>query len=1239
MKPSKNRLLTIAIAFAGLLGSGQALFAQGWCVQPVPPCDPSNPSSSCYKPPPPDPRCEPRECKKCTKSPCFVGSGAYTTDATDLHLPTPGFPLVAARRYESTQVIDSPTGYGWTSSFAARLYYATYLLAAPDVVKREANVTMPTGDRYRFVENADGTFTPPLGRYDTLRRNADGSFDLTLQRSLSVLHFHSDGSLRRMADEYGNELVYSYHGSGRLERVADSAGSGRYIDVHWGADGRISSLVDSAARQVGYRYDGRGVLIEVSDPLGRLTSYTYGSGKYVPVLAAVRDNWNRVVSEITYDAQDRVTSYSENGETYTYTFNYQGDPAKTAKRDEAGNTWIFTHGAGGVVTSEIAPDGGTQVSSYYPDGAIRQITDEVGIKTLITYDSQGRIVSETKDYQGTKAVRYEYLYHASFPSRVVAITPYNPATGQREPRWRAWKYSYYEAGSVAPGALHHVYRVRSDGSTLDLLTSYQYNERGQVITEINPAGGRTDHEYNGAGDLIAVFLPFNNDNGLRSTWRFSHDNLGRVTGSADPLGRQTSYGYDLADRIVMEKLPALAEQPLIEFVTTYAYDEYDAALGLIFEEVRDPSGSAGRIGRDQFGREIVSRRSSGGETRYSFSGADLVAIIDANGNRTSYSYDALHRVTSMTDPSGQSEIYTYWPDNELKSKTDRMGRVTQYSYDPFKRLTSATFVGTGSVTWSYSGEMLERVSDTTTLPPEVHMFEYDSALRVISDKQASRGTINYSYAPGDQIAGYSVAGGPSVSYAYYPDQSVKSISWSATAGEFLYLYDTAGRYSVVESPNGQRRVYSYDEHGRLRVIENTHPNQGVLARYSYGYDLDDVTGTPAAPGRQTSMRATVPDLGLENALTRYDYDAQHQLTHVDYPAVVAQLGFSNQWTYDGIGNRVTAGKPGGSAEAYTYLQNAGSTGNGSRLSSAGAASFLYDANGNMTRRSSSAGTLDFLWDRRDRLAEVTSGGAVVAAYRYDFEGRRSRVDGVEQASYLFEGMNAVVEYGVTATHFLFGPGVDEVLAMSRNGATYFYVVDGIGSVTGVWTEDGVSVAKYIYGAWGETVEITNEVSNRIGFTGRERESVAGLNFFRTRYTDPFVGRFISEDRDHSADPLRNLYRYVENRPTTLVDPLGMRAQNPHDVRPPDPPRTLYDAFLVCMRTAEQGHVAHRKACRVLFESCLDACPCPGSSPSPYVPATTGCIESCRFTYIGCTILADIAYSFNKSTCRRLLLKR
>jgi len=60
-----------------------------------------------------------------------------------------------------------------------------------------------------------------------------------------------------------------------------------------------------------------------------------------------------------------------------------------------------------------------------------------------------------------------------------------------------------------------------------------------------------------------------------------------------------------------------------------------------------------------------------------------------------------------------------------------------------------------------------------------------------------------------------------------------------------------------------------------------------------------------------------------------------------------------------------------------------------------------------------------------------------------------------------------------------------------------------------------------------------------GFTGREPDET-GLVYYRARYYEPTLGRFVSMDPAGMPDGV-NRYAYVGNDPVGMVDPSGMVA--------------------------------------------------------------------------------------------------
>jgi RHS repeat-associated protein len=76
-------------------------------------------------------------------------------------------------------------------------------------------------------------------------------------------------------------------------------------------------------------------------------------------------------------------------------------------------------------------------------------------------------------------------------------------------------------------------------------------------------------------------------------------------------------------------------------------------------------------------------------------------------------------------------------------------------------------------------------------------------------------------------------------------------------------------------------------------------------------------------------------------------------------------------------------------------------------------------------------------------------------------------------------------------------------------------------------------------SFGNIIATSGSIVNNFRYTAREWDTETNLYYYRARYYDPQSGRFVS------GDPLKffggdiNLYRYVWNHSTNLVDPRGL----------------------------------------------------------------------------------------------------
>jgi RHS repeat-associated protein len=113
------------------------------------------------------------------------------------------------------------------------------------------------------------------------------------------------------------------------------------------------------------------------------------------------------------------------------------------------------------------------------------------------------------------------------------------------------------------------------------------------------------------------------------------------------------------------------------------------------------------------------------------------------------------------------------------------------------------------------------------------------------------------------------------------------------------------------------------------------------------------------------------------------------------------------------------------------------------------------------------------------------------------------------------------------------------MADDSNGNILWALTDNLGTVRDVVNSSGVVQNHIKYDSFGKITSQTSPGNNiRFSFTGREWDALIGLYFYRGRYYDPVVGRFINEDPISFAGGDVNLYRYVNNNPVIYTDPFG-----------------------------------------------------------------------------------------------------
>jgi len=239
------------------------------------------------------------------------------------------------------------------------------------------------------------------------------------------------------------------------------------------------------------------------------------------------------------------------------------------------------------------------------------------------------------------------------------------------------------------------------------------------------------------------------------------------------------------------------------------------------------------------------------------------------------------------------------------------------------------------------------------------------------------------------------------------------------------------------------------------------------------------------------------------------------------------------YQYDAVGNRTSLTRSNGTASLLPSDVASASYDAANEQTAFAGATLTYDANGNLTND----GVNTYQWDARNRLTGISGGST--ATFNYDVLGRRtSKAVGSLTSQFLYDGNDIAAEIGggAVGANYLRSLTIDEPFIRQTGTGNEFYHTDALGSALALSDGQGASATTYGYEPFGKTT-VTGTSSNAFQYTGREQDGT-GLYYYRARYYQPRLTRFISEDPIglRGGDP--NLYGYVGQNPILRTDPSG-----------------------------------------------------------------------------------------------------
>lgn len=529
------------------------------------------------------------------------------------------------------------------------------------------------------------------------------------------------------------------------------------------------------------------------DPTGRISRY---------------GNRNNVKVGFLYNTKGQRIGVTDHHDTQILWYTYAADGTLTYVRDNVdvaqGRSVRYTYSNNHIAT--VTDVRGNRVDYTYLDNRLAKITDQEGHVTSITYDSNGRVA--TVKAPGNSVTHYKYSFDKKKHEHYIEV---QAPSGKVTESW------YSKAGDTVRRAIN--------GSVVETIVKKPHDS---ISTD--GLGNKTLRGYDVKRNLTSIIYA---DNTFKT---YEYDNYGNVLIEVNKNGVRTKNEYN-ANGMITRKIEAyqLDEQR----ITTYTYDEFGqltkrSRLGDAVTKRADTTYTY-----DDYGNKKTKTDPEGNVTtyiRYDSAGNLLKWRVGKN-KKWKASYDKAGNLLSRTDPAGQSVLYTYNKINQVLTLGDYAGDVTRLGYDNGGRLAQITDALNTVMTDHYNSAG-QLVTHTDGDNQETH-FGYDERGRLNSISDSDGNVTKREYLDGVTENLVSAIDYPTYRQTYIYDKHLRQITSKEKVGDsdvkiMRTGYDGVGNIILRIDVKGQRTVLAYDNLNRL--VSQTNSNGNVIG---YKYDNRD----------------------------------------------------------------------------------------------------------------------------------------------------------------------------------------------------------------------------------------------------------------------------------------------------------------------------------------------------------------------------------------------------------------
>lgn len=663
-----------------------------------------------------------------------------------------------------------------------------------------------------------------------------------------------------------SHTLFSYDAFGRVVRTE---ADGRPSQQKYDRLGRVVETVDASDARRFTSYDAFGRVLTQTDALGHTTEYVY-------------DDVARSVTMTTAEGVSVTTVHDRLGQVISVT-------------DARQNTTTYEYDRDGRLRFTRTPLTETE-NRYDRAGLLEETVDAKGNVVAYTYDAANRVLSVVRD-PGGLALTTNHRYDAK-----------GQAVWTQDPNG-TWTHTEYDLRGLTASVTVDPRRgpdwvegaVDDNPDGLALTTTYTYDSLGQQLSVTSPEGTVTRYEYDILGRRTSETI---DPDGLNITTSYTYDERGNVVSVLDDNGNRTRFAYDASDRVVYSVDGAggithtdYDDEGRITRVTRYANAVPAVALNALPVEATAQAIAA--LVSPSAGRDAVDARRYDDDGRLSFSvdgtGAVVQYLYDGNGNIT----DRVAYVNRIDLASWDIET-----DPQVMAAAGRDAH-SRMSYDALNRCTFVTD-GVGAVTqnlYDDNGNVSQRIQYATrrsTFSDPVEAWAQSTAVASHPGNRVTR----YDHDAANRLIWQTDANGSAVETDYDDNGNVLQRRAYATQASPGTLRD-----GVAPSQDDRVTNFGYDAAGRLVQSVDA---EGFVTTVRYDEQARSVTTTRFYNPQPGSGAAPTPNPAEDRVTTVYHDRAGRVSSSVD------ALGFTESFTYDGLGHKLSFTNQKGSTWNYTY---------------------------------------------------------------------------------------------------------------------------------------------------------------------------------------------------------------------------------------------------------------------------------------------------------------------------------